>query len=62
MMYIIPSFLVLHFGDHFMKIQTKMAKLQMHKNVNETCFHSHFYANFHEFLRRAIKATNALHC
>ena len=36
---IIPNFLVLHFGENFMKIRTKMAKLQMHKkfhkNVNE---------------------------
>ena len=39
MVYIIPNFLVLHFGENFMKIQTKIAKLQMHenlhKNVNE---------------------------
>ena len=37
-----------------MKIGTKIVKLQMHehlhKNVNETRFHSHFYANFQEFL------------
>ena len=53
-MYIIPNFLVLHFGENFMKIRTKIAKLQMHenlhKNVNENMFHSHFYENFHEFL------------
>ena len=42
MVYIIPKFLVLHFGENFMKIQTKIAKLQMHenlhKNVNENIF------------------------
>ena len=26
----------------------------------KTCFHSHFYANFHEFLRGAINAANIL--
>ena len=26
----------------------------------KTCFHLHFYANFHEFLWLAIKATNML--
>ena len=39
MVYIIPKVLVLHFGENFMKIQTKIAKLQMHENwhkyVNE---------------------------
>ena len=48
--YFSPNFLVLHFGENFMKIQSKMP----------TCFHSHFYAIFHEFLRWAIKATNML--
>ena len=38
-----------------MKMRTKIAKLQMHetlyKNVNENiCFHSHFYAEFHDVL------------
>ena len=64
MVYIIPNFLVLHFGEKFMKIQTKIAKLQMHenmhKNVNENIFIHIFNANFHEFLWRAIKATNML--
>ena len=54
MVYIIPNFLVLQFGENFVKIHTKKAKLQMHehlhKSVNETCFHSHFYADIHEFL------------
>ena len=46
--YIILSFLVLQFGENFMKIPTKIAKLQMH----ETFFHSHFYTfflSFHEW-------------
>ena len=30
MVYIIPNFLVLHFGENFMKIQTKIPNLQMH--------------------------------
>ena len=64
MVYIIPNILVLHFGENFMKIRSKIPKLQMHenlhKNVNETGFHSHFYATFHEFLWWAIKATNML--
>ena len=42
MVYIIPNFLVLHFGENSMKIQRKIAKLQMHenlyKNVNENMF------------------------
>ena len=66
MLYIIPNFLVLQFGEHFMKIRTKIAKLQMHenlhKNVNENMFSFTFYAHFHEFLRRTIKSTTALHC
>ena len=36
---IIPNFLVLHFGENFMEIRTKIPKLQMHeilhKNMNE---------------------------
>ena len=46
----IPNFLVIHFGENFVKIQTKIPKLQMHenlhKNVNETMFHSHFMQFF----------------
>ena len=45
--YIIPNFLVLHFGENFMKIRTKIAKLQMHenlhKNVNENMFSFTFF-------------------
>ena len=36
-----------------MKIQTKIAKLQMHenshKNRNENKIHSHFYSNVHDW-------------
>ena len=42
MLSIMPKFLVLHFGEIFMKIRTKIAKLQMHvnlhKNANENMF------------------------
>ena len=47
MLYIIPNFLVLHFGEKFMKITTKITKLQMHeslhKNVNENTFSFTFF-------------------
>ena len=33
--FIIPNFLVLHFGENFMKIRTKIAKLQMHENLQK---------------------------
>ena len=32
LVYIIPNFLVLHFGENFPKMRTKIAKLQMHEN------------------------------
>ena len=39
MVYIIPNFLVQHFGENVMKIRTKIAKLQKHEilhlNVNK---------------------------
>ena len=41
-MYIIPKFLVLHFGENFIKSDKKITKLQMHKklhkNVHENMF------------------------
>ena len=37
MTYIIPNFLVLHFGENFMKIRTKKTKLQMHENLHKNC-------------------------
>ena len=50
MVYVIPNFFVLHFGENFMKIQTKIAKLQMlenlHKKVNENMFSFTFLCNF----------------
>ena len=57
MVYIIPNFLLLHFGENFMKIGTKVAKIQMHENL-----HKNVNENFYAFLWRAIKATNALNC
>ena len=35
MVYIIPNVLVLHFGEKFMKNWTKIAKSQMHENLNK---------------------------
>ena len=52
MVYIIPKFLVLHFGEHFMKILAKIPNLSYRclkiciKMWMKTCFHSHFYAKF----------------
>ena len=49
MVYIIPNFLVLHFGENIMKIWTTIAKFQMHenlhKNVNENIF-IHIFVQF----------------
>ena len=50
---IIPNFLVLYFAESFMKIQTKIEKLQMHenlyKNVNEHVFIHIFMQIFMSF-------------
>ena len=58
-MFILPNFLILHFGEIFMKIRTKIPKLQMHevlhKNVNENVFSFNFYANFHSFYDEQLK-------
>ena len=60
MVYIIPDLLVIHFAENFMKIQTKIAKLQMHeilhKNVNENKFSFTFLYIFLSF----YEATNML--
>ena len=44
------QFLGLHFSENFIKIRTNLPKLQMHenlhKNVNENSFHSHFMQTF----------------
>ena len=45
MVYIIPNFLVLHFGENFMKIRTKIAKLQMHENLHKNMFSFTFLYN-----------------
>ena len=52
MVYIILNFLVLHFGEKFMKIRTKIPKLQMHENLHKN---SHFMQIFMSFY-----ATNIL--
>ena len=46
MVYIIPNFLILHFGENFMEIRTKIAKLQMHENVNENVNENMFSFTF----------------
>ena len=50
MVYIIPKLLALHFGENFMKIRSKIPKLQMHeklhKKVNENMFSFTFLCNF----------------
>ena len=35
MKYIIPNFFVSDFGENFMKIQTKITKVQIHENLHE---------------------------
>ena len=50
MLYIIPNFLVLQFGENLMKIRKKIAKSQMHQNlhtnVNENMFSFRFLCKF----------------
>ena len=46
MVYIIPNFIVLHFGENFMKIRTKIAKLQMHENVHKNVRENMFLFTF----------------
>ena len=50
MVYIIPNFLVLNFCENLIKIQTKIAKLQMHKNlhknVNENMYSFTFLSKY----------------
>ena len=50
MVYFLPNFLVLHFGENFTKIQTKIAKLKrqenLHKNVNKNMFSFTFLCKF----------------
>ena len=72
MVCIIPNFLPIHFGENFMKIPSKIPKLQMHENlhkdVNENmysfiCIHSHFYVVFMSFMvvHESNKYVTALH-
>ena len=50
MVCVIPNFIVIHFGENFMKIRSKIPKLQthenFHKNVNENMFSFTFLCNF----------------
>ena len=46
MVFIIPNFLVLQFGENFMKIQTKIAKLQMHENLHKNVIENMFSFTF----------------
>ena len=59
MVYIIPNFLVLHFGENFMKIWLKIPKLQMYENCikkwMKTCFHSYFMQFFMSFYGGQLK-------
>ena len=58
---IIPDFLVLHFGENFMKLRSKIPKLQMHEKLHENVnVFIHILCNFDVFLWWAIKA--ALRC
>ena len=61
MVYIIPDFLVLHLGENFMKIRTKIAKLQiyenLHKNVNENMFSFTFLCKWNGHLKQQMLYT-----
>ena len=56
MVYIIPILLVLHFGENFVIIQSKIPKLQihekLHKNVNENMFSFTFFMQFFIYFYR----------
>ena len=43
MVHIIPNFLYLHFGENFMKIQTKILKIQMHENLHINVNNQSYY-------------------
>ena len=46
MVYIITNFLVLHFGENFMKILTKIEKLQMHEKLHKYMIENMFSFTF----------------
>ena len=50
MVYIVPNFLMIHFGETFMKTRSKIPKVEMHeklhKNVNENMFSLTFFMQF----------------
>ena len=64
MAYIVPNFFVLQIGENFPKNPNKHSSYRCVKICikmwMKTCFHSQFYANFHEFLWWVIKATHML--
>ena len=61
MVYIIANFLVLQFGENFMKIWTKIVELQLHENLHKNMFSFTFLCKFLPvFLWKAIKTTNML--
>ena len=60
MVFSIPNFLVLNFGEHFMKIRTKIAKLQIHemyKNVNIHIFMQIFMSFYEGQLKQQMLYT-----
>ena len=67
MVFIVPNFLVIHFGEKFTKIWTKIVKLQihekLHKNVNENFIHI-FMQIFMSFMKSNLsnKYRTALYC
>ena len=60
-MHIIPNFYIQQFGENFMKIRTKILKLQMHEhlhtNVKENIY---IFMQFFIVIMVAIKATDML--
>ena len=57
MVYIIPNFIVLLFGENFMKIKTKIAMLWKHENLhkNVELRNCEWYTPFWEFFVKAWK-------
>ena len=45
-MFFIPNFLVLYFGENFIKIRTKLPKLQMHETLHENVIENMFSFTF----------------
>ena len=45
---IISNFLVLHVGDNFIEIRSKLAKLQMHENFHKNVNEKQIFMSFEE--------------